>query len=204
MERASSSVPDGPASDRPRHHPGAESEVLRRAGVQVRVDLRGPALSEHQDAVRAAALALTNDELLVRACIAPNSDRTVIASFTMDTSSEMDVADMIRRAILSSLRDHGELTIVFPKEPTENTNLTDLQGQYLSYIYNCSVINGRAPSEADFRDFFGTTPPTIHNMILRLEDKGLIGRVPGQPRSIRLRIPPRLLPILRPARRPLP
>lgn len=172
--------------------------------VQVRVDLRGPAVSEHEDAVRAAALGLTNDELSVRACIAPNSDRTVIASFTMDTSREMDVAETIRRAFLSSLRDHGELTIAFPKEPTKDTSYTDLQGQYLSYIYNYSVIHSRAPSEADFRDFFGTTPPTIHNMILKLEDKGLISRVPGQPRSIQLRIPPQLLPILRHARRPPP
>jgi len=97
-----------------------------------------------------------------------------------------------------------ELTIAFPREPTEHMDYTDLQGQYLSYIYNYSVIHGRAPSEADFRDFFGTTPPTIHNMILKLETKGLIGRVPGEPRSIRLLIPPQGLPVLRPATRQRP
>jgi DNA-binding MarR family transcriptional regulator len=91
------------------------------------------------------------------------------------------------------------LTIAFPKEPTVLIDFTDLQGQYLSYIYNYSVIHRRAPSEADFRGFFGTTPPTIHNMILKLETKGLIGRVPGEPRSIRLLIPPQRLPVLRPA-----
>ncbi len=81
---------------------------------------------------------------------------------------------------------------------------TDLQGQYLSYVYNYSVIHGRPPSEADLRDFFGTTPPTIHNMILKLEKNGLISRVPSQPRSIRLLVPPQWLPILRPANRPRP
>jgi len=43
---------------------------------------------------------------------------------------------------------------------------------------------------------FKTTPPTIHQMILKLEEKGLISRVPGQPRSIRLLIQPGVLPIL--------
>jgi len=96
------------------------------------------------------------------------------------------------------------LTIEFPKEPTEFMDYTDLQGQYLSYIYNYSVIHRRAPSEADFRDFFGTTPPTIHNTIVKLETKGLIGRVPGEPRSIRSLIPPQRLPVLRPATRQRP
>jgi hypothetical protein len=45
---------------------------------------------------------------------------------------------------------------------------------------------------------------TIHNMILNLEKKGLIGRVPSQPRSIRLLIPPQGLPVLRPATRQRP
>ena len=81
---------------------------------------------------------------------------------------------------------------------------TDLQGQYLAYLYNYTVIHGRPPSEADLRDFFSTTPPTVHNMILRLEKKGLISRVPGQPRSIRLLISSQQLPILRPATLPRP
>jgi hypothetical protein len=63
---------------------------------------------------------------------------------------------------------------------------TDLQGQHLSYIYKFSVIHRRAPSEADFGDSFGTTPPTIQNTILKREAAGLIGRVPGEARSIRL------------------
>jgi DNA-binding MarR family transcriptional regulator len=74
---------------------------------------------------------------------------------------------------------------------------TDKQGQYLAFIYNYSKIYGRAPAEADLERYFRTTPPSIHNMILKLEEKGLITRVPGQARSIRLLISPEKLPILR-------
>jgi DNA-binding MarR family transcriptional regulator len=74
---------------------------------------------------------------------------------------------------------------------------TEKQGQYLAFIYNYSKIHGRAPAEADLELYFKVTPPTIHQMILKLEEKGLISRVPGQPRSIRLQIPPEKLPMLK-------
>ena len=74
---------------------------------------------------------------------------------------------------------------------------TEKQGQYLAFIYNYSKIHGCAPSEADLQSYFRVTPPTVHQMILKLEEKRLISRVPGQPRSIRLLIPPEQLPILK-------
>jgi hypothetical protein len=75
---------------------------------------------------------------------------------------------------------------------------TETQGQYLAFIYCYSVLNRRPPAEADFRDFFGVTPPTVHRMIVELERRGLIRRTPRQARSIELCVPaeeiPRLLP----------
>jgi Mn-dependent DtxR family transcriptional regulator len=44
--------------------------------------------------------------------------------------------------------------------------------------------------------YFKVTPPTVHQMVLGLHAKGLISRVPGQPRSIRLMIPADDLPAL--------
>jgi len=73
---------------------------------------------------------------------------------------------------------------------------TEKQGQYLAFIYNYTVINGRPPAEADLQYFFGTTPPSIHQMILKLEGKRLISRVPGQARSIRLLVDPNKIPRL--------
>ena len=75
---------------------------------------------------------------------------------------------------------------------------TPKQGQYLAFIYNYTVMNGRAPAEADLERFFRTAYPTIHQMILKLEEKGLISRTPGQARSIKLLVDPEDIPRLSP------
>ena len=75
---------------------------------------------------------------------------------------------------------------------------TPKQGQYLAFIYNYMVMNGRAPAEADLERFFRTTYPTIHQMTLKLEEKGLISRVPGQVRLIKLLVDPGEIPRLLP------
>ncbi|MCB9422201.1 MAG: MarR family transcriptional regulator [Ardenticatenaceae bacterium] len=63
---------------------------------------------------------------------------------------------------------------------------TPKQGQYLAYIYYYTKLNGRAPAERDMQNYFGVTPPTVHKMVLELEKQGLIERIPGQARSIKL------------------
>jgi Mn-dependent DtxR family transcriptional regulator len=75
---------------------------------------------------------------------------------------------------------------------------TDKQGQYLAFIQAYSLLNRRAPAEADFQAFFMVTPPSVHNMILELERQGLIRRIPRQARSIELLIDPTELPPLQP------
>jgi len=74
---------------------------------------------------------------------------------------------------------------------------TERQGQFLAYLYQYSLLNGCAPSEADMQRFFQVTPPTVHQMVLTLERRGFIRRVPGQARSITLIVPPESLPILK-------
>ncbi|MBI5604178.1 MAG: SOS response transcriptional repressor [Deltaproteobacteria bacterium] len=74
---------------------------------------------------------------------------------------------------------------------------TEKQGQYLAFIYNYTIISGRPPAEVDLERFFRTTPPTIHQMILKLEEKGFITRVPGQARSVRLLVEPEEIPRLK-------
>ncbi len=49
---------------------------------------------------------------------------------------------------------------------------TEKQGQYLAFIESYMAMHGRAPAEAELQRFFGTTPPTIHQMILKMEEKG--------------------------------
>jgi DNA-binding MarR family transcriptional regulator len=73
---------------------------------------------------------------------------------------------------------------------------TAKQGQYLAFIHCYQKLHKRAPAEADLQQYFRVSPPAVHDMILRLEEQGLISRVPGEPRSIRILLPPEQLPDL--------
>jgi repressor LexA len=73
---------------------------------------------------------------------------------------------------------------------------TEKQGQYLAFIYNYSVMFGQSPAEGDLQRFFGTSPPTIHQMLVTLAEKGLISRTPGKARSILLMVDPQEIPRL--------
>lgn len=73
---------------------------------------------------------------------------------------------------------------------------TEKQGQYLAFIYY-TKINRQAPAEADIQRYFQTAPPTVHQMILTLEKRRFITRVPGQARSITVLLPPEELPLLK-------
>lgn len=74
--------------------------------------------------------------------------------------------------------------------------LSQKQGQVLSYIYYYTKINRRPPAEADIAAYFGTTGPSTHQMIVRLESGGFISRTPGTARSIVVRVPVSELPAL--------
>ncbi|HUA82647.1 MAG TPA: hypothetical protein VMB85_02230 [Bryobacteraceae bacterium] len=73
---------------------------------------------------------------------------------------------------------------------------TEKQGKYLAFIYYYTRLNGRPPAEADMQRYFNVTPPSVHQMVLTLEIKGVIERTPGQGRSIRLLIEREQLPDL--------
>ena len=57
---------------------------------------------------------------------------------------------------------------------------TEKQGQYLAFIYYYTKVSGRAPSEADIQGYFGVTPPSVHQMVVTLERKGFITRIPAK------------------------
>ncbi len=73
---------------------------------------------------------------------------------------------------------------------------THKQGQYLAFIYYYTKINRVPPAEADMARYFGTTPPAVHQMVLKLDELGLISREPGKARSIRVLLPSDQLPLL--------
>jgi Mn-dependent DtxR family transcriptional regulator len=73
---------------------------------------------------------------------------------------------------------------------------TEKQGQYLAFIYYYGKIHGSPPSEFEMQQYFKVSPPSVHQMILTLETRGLIQRTLHQARSIRLLIPREELPDL--------
>lgn len=75
---------------------------------------------------------------------------------------------------------------------------TPRQGQYLAFIHAYTLVNGRPPAEADMMRFFRVSPPTVHQMVVTLEQAGLISRQSGVPRSVVVAVEPRLLPELLP------
>jgi repressor LexA len=73
---------------------------------------------------------------------------------------------------------------------------TSKQGQYLSFIYYYTMINRCAPAESDIQKYFRVSAPSVHQMIVKLEQEGFISRTPGQGRSISLNVPREQLPDL--------
>ena len=62
--------------------------------------------------------------------------------------------------------------------------ITEKQGQYLSFIFQYMKVNRRSPAESDIQRYFRVTPPTVHQMVVKLESLRLISRKPGVARSI--------------------
>ncbi len=76
------------------------------------------------------------------------------------------------------------------------SDFTPRQGQFLAFIYYYTKMNGRPPAEADMQRYFQVTAPSVHQMVVTLEKRGYIARVPGQGRSIRLLLSRNKLPDL--------
>lgn len=83
-----------------------------------------------------------------------------------------------------------------PAAPDAQEPFTILQGQYLAFIAAYTLVMERPPAEADMQRYFNVTPPSVHQMVLTLEKRGLIARTPGQPRSIKVLAPAAQLPKL--------
>jgi SOS-response transcriptional repressor LexA len=66
---------------------------------------------------------------------------------------------------------------------------THRQGQFLAFIHLYRKLHRRAPSEAEMMQFFRVTPPSVHSMIVKLHELGLIEREPGVARTIRVVVP---------------
>jgi len=76
------------------------------------------------------------------------------------------------------------------------SSFTPKQGQYLAFIHSYTQVHGLPPAEADLQRYFRVSPPSVHQMIITLAERGLISREPGMARSIRISLPVEQLPQL--------
>lgn len=161
--------------------------------VKVEVELCSPPTQVDRKEIYAAAEYLTNDINSIEISVPKNKSNIIIAEFTINKSRQIDVVDKIGKEFSYRIRNYNQSSISFPKKTsTSSTNFQDTkqytpkQGQYLAFIFYYTKLNGYPPAEADIQRYFKTTPPTVHNMILQLEKKGFIERIPKQARSIKL------------------
>jgi DNA-binding MarR family transcriptional regulator len=75
-------------------------------------------------------------------------------------------------------------------------SFTPKHGQYLAYIYAYTRLHRRPPAETDLREYFRVSPPSVHQMLVTLEQAGFIRRQPRVARSIELLVDPKYLPDL--------
>jgi SOS-response transcriptional repressor LexA len=80
---------------------------------------------------------------------------------------------------------------------------TPRQGQFLAFIHAYTRLHRQPPSEMEMATYFGVSPPSVHQMVVTLQNRGLIERHPGQARSIRVLVPPKELPDLESGQTPL-
>lgn len=72
---------------------------------------------------------------------------------------------------------------------------TPTQGRYLAFIHQYIQLHGGSPSESEIAQALRVMPPSVNQMIRSLEQRGLISRVPGQARSVKILLPENEIPI---------
>lgn len=79
-----------------------------------------------------------------------------------------------------------------PDDPTRQ------QGQFLAFIREFMARNvaGVAPTHANLQRHFDLTAPSVNSMLVRLEQRGFVRRIPGMARAIELTIDPDRIPAL--------
>ena len=90
------------------------------------------------------------------------------------------MADKLGRQLLREIGPHPPLLTV------SRAAYTSTQGQYRAFIHYYTKLRRQPPAESNMYLYFRTSLSVVHQMVVTLERKGFIERVPGQSRSIRL------------------
>lgn len=157
--------------------------------VRVEVKLDGSPAAIHKQAMCDAAEDLTDNKSSIEIYIPKRGDNVIIAEFTITKARQVEVVDKIGKRF-HYIENYTDSSISFPKKAARKKSplksYTTKQGQYLAFIYYYTKVNGYPPAERDMQKYFKATPPTVHVILLALEKKHLIERIPNRPRNIRL------------------
>ena len=122
-------------------------------------------------------------------------DETLMPETPVEVESAIEsAAQSIRAALgrLDSIAPPHPLSPLLPGGPTRQ------QGQFLAFIHQYIMRNeaGIAPSHANLQRFFNLTAPSVNSMLVRLEQRGFIRRIPHTARAIEIICHPDFIPPL--------
>ena len=123
-------------------------------------------------------------------------DEPILAEIPLEAEAALSSAASAIRAALHCLASAA---------PAQQPSAAPLPGgprdkaeEFLAFIREYMLRNeaGVAPTHAAFQQFFNLTPPSVNSMLIRLEQRGFIRRIPHQARAIELTVAPELIPPL--------
>lgn len=158
--------------------------------VPLKSDLKTETLERRRASAEARAILIDTAEKL-RAVL---QDEFIMAETPIEARAAMESAaeatGAAQRRLESAEHAGGPSTASPGDGPTRQ------QGQFLAFIREYMLRNyaGVAPSHADLQRYFNRSAPSVNSMLIRLEQRGFIRRVPSKARAIELVIPPDRIP----------
>lgn len=115
-------------------------------------------------------------------------DEPIMQETPLEVRADIDFAIEDMHAALRFLESAGHGDGLLAAQPSDGP--TRQQGQFLAFIREYMMRNeaGVAPTHAILQQFFNLTAPSVNSMLIRLEKRGFIRRVPGKARAIELTI----------------
>lgn len=120
--------------------------------------------------------------------------RAVMRNPALMAESPVEVQSAIESAAYAIGSTCRRLESSAPKTPPAATNPggpTRQQGQFLAFIRQYIMRNGAgvAPTHSALQRFFNLTAPSVNSMLVRLEHRGFIRRIPRKARAIEIICP---------------
>ena len=124
--------------------------------------------------------------------------RAIILDEAFLEETPIEVTNAMELALEAIDTAIAKLTIAQRRKAVPPGHPTRQQGQFLAFLREYMLRNhfGVVPTHADLQQFFNLTAPSVNSMLVRLERRGFIRRIPHQARGIELTVTPDWIPAL--------